>query len=362
MTNILIAASGTGGHVIPAKTVAEELLKLEYNLHWLGTKNGIENQIKLPNIQLHNINFFGFKGKNILHKIKLIFLLCKAIVQVILLLRKHKIDIVFCFGSYISVPAGIAAFIMRKKLVIHEQNAVPGLANRIIAPMSSMVLNAFPHTFTTKYSPITTGNPISKNMLEKFVPLSQRLKTEDLPLKKLNILILGGSQGATFINNLMPSVLKLFNSDERPNIIHQCGKQNLFATQQEYIEKQIQAKVIDFTNDMSELYNWAHLVICRAGALTISELTCAGIGALFIPYASADSHQKNNAQFIVEHNGGMILNQKVITAKELYNILQDIMVHQDKILEYANNIQRLAPSQKNSVNTIIKNIKTLITN
>jgi len=308
---VLIAAGGTGGHIFPALTIARLLQKNYTEVTWLGSKRGLETSI-IPqtDIPLYTISISNLRGKkNIFHMLAVPFKLLIALGQSIRIIHKIKPDVVLGMGGFASGPGGLAAWLLRKKLVIHEQNAIPGMTNKILAHVASSVFTGFPNS---KY--IYAGNPIRLD-IAALPPPQERLLQHSGPIR---LLIIGGSQGSLSFNQIIPSALAQLPAEKRPEIWHQAGKKYLVIAEQNYKNAKITVRVDAFITDMAEAYQWADLVIARAGASTIAELTAIGIAAILVPYPYAvDDHQTANANFLVTANAARLLPHKDFSANNL---------------------------------------------
>jgi UDP-N-acetylglucosamine--N-acetylmuramyl-(pentapeptide) pyrophosphoryl-undecaprenol N-acetylglucosamine transferase len=336
MTNktVMVMAGGTGGHVFPALAVADELKQQGYDIHWLGTAAGIEaDVIPKAGYPLHCIEVTGLRGKGKLALLAAPFKIVKAIYQAWRFMRIVNPSAVLGLGGFATGPGGVAAKLLRVPLLIHEQNAFPGMTNRLLKPISNVVMQAFPNTFKETKGLLTTGNPVRANIVALGSNTDGDSKRESLlENDKLNVLVVGGSLGAVALNNAVMDALALSlkqesgseckapNKYKAPSIWHQVGKKNIDSVQQSYAEKGLEgkAKVVAFIDDMSEAYRWADLVVCRSGALTVSEVACAGKAAIFIPFPFAvDDHQTANAQVLVTAKAAEIKQQKELTAQWL---------------------------------------------
>ena len=264
--NVLIMAGGTGGHVFPALACAREFEARGYTVHWLGTPRGIENELVEPaGFTLHRINVAGLRGKSKLSLLKAPFVLLKAMFQARKIIRQLKPVCVLGFGGYVTGPGGLAARTCGVPVIIHEQNAVAGTANRLLVPMSSRVCEAFPETFAVSDKLRSTGNPVRPELFT----LAPRAALEG---RKARLLVLGGSLGAEPLNKLLPEALAKVPAQVRPEVFHQAGKQHDQITAERYAAAGVEAQVQPFIKDMAQAYGWADMVVCRAGALTVSEL------------------------------------------------------------------------------------------
>lgn len=330
MTNktIMVMAGGTGGHVFPALAVADELKSQGYDIHWLGTAAGIEAEL-VPNsgYPLHCIKVTGLRGKGKLALLLAPWKVMKAIYQAFKIMRVIRPAAVLGLGGFATGPGGVAAKLLGIPLLIHEQNAFPGMTNRLLKPMSNTVMQAFPNTFKGSKNlakQFTTGNPVRADIVALNTIDKESVAADEAAAnpaeKTLNVLVVGGSLGAVGINNAVMDALALvMESGEQniPNIWHQVGKKNIAAVQQGYEEKGLtgKAKVVAFIDDMAAAYDWADLIVCRSGALTVSEVACAGKAAIFIPYPYAvDDHQTANAQVLVNAGAAEIKQQNELSA------------------------------------------------
>ncbi len=299
---ILIVAGGTGGHIFPALAVADALSKQGVAIHWLGGEVGMEKNLVTPLYPITLLPIKALRGKNSFQKLLTPFRLIKSIYLACKLIYKINPDIVFGVGGYASGPGGIAAKIMRKKLIIHEQNAIPGLTNRVLAHFADKTLQAFSNTFSAKINATTTGNPVRESILNIVSPEIRY----DNKKSSIHVLILGGSQGAQAINQLIPKI-----NAENFSIWHQTGKNNTV----DYVNSNCKIyKVEPFIENIAEAYAWADLVIARAGALTVSEIMAAGCASILIPYPLAvDHHQDANADILVKAYAAKKFDQATLT-------------------------------------------------
>ncbi len=342
---VLVMAGGTGGHVFPALAVAEELRARGHSIHWLGTARGIEMRlVPAANIPLHLIKVEGVRGRGVTGLFKAPFLISYALGQAIRLMRKVNPDVVIGFGGFASGPGGMAAKILSKPLIIHEQNAVAGTTNRLLAKVATRVLAAFPDAFSSvpEKSVQVVGNPV-RNNIHGLADVTTRYNARAEKNSPAQLLILGGSLGAKAINELVPEALAQLPRESRPLVWHQAGKNHSDATTALYMQHQVNAKVDAFVEDMAAAYAWADLVICRAGALTVSELTAAGVAAMLIPLPSAiDDHQTYNAMHLSSVGAGISLVQKELTAAKLAALLSTELADRQHLLSMAEKAQQLA--------------------
>lgn len=330
---IMIMAGGTGGHVFPALAVAEALKGQGYQVVWLGTEKGFEaSVVPKAGIPLYFITIAGFRRTNWVTRLTLPLRLCVALFQSLRLIYKLKPNVIVGMGGFASGPGGVAGYLLKKPLVIHEQNAIAGVTNQLLAKIANRILEGFPKSFANKKA-IFTGNPVRETLSQ--LPLPEvRFQDRSGPL---HLLILGGSQGAQALNELCPKALELIPINKRPFVKHQCGKQHVESTEQAYQKAQVLARVEPFIADMGQAYAWADLVICRAGALTIAELALVGVGSILIPFPFAvDDHQTHNGRFLEENGAAKMIQQSVLNPAMLADIIIDLSENRDKLLAMAN--------------------------
>lgn len=341
----LLMAGGTGGHIFPALAVAQSLQAQGHKVVWLGSLHSMEERlVPQHNIPIELIAMKGVRGNGLARKLTLPFTLFKAVQAAKNIILKHKIDAVIGFGGFVTFPGGLAAKLLDVPIIIHEQNAVAGLSNKVLARWATRVLYAFPKAFDG-YADGLVGNPVRADIANLPTP-EQRFATRS---GSLNILVVGGSLGAQVLNDLVPQALAKLPENARPKITHQSGRGKLPALQRAYEEHGVTAKCMEFVDDMKTAYEQADLVICRAGALTIAELTAAGVGALLVPYPHAvDDHQTANARFMVSAEAGLLLPQSQLTAEKLAEILAGLT--RPSCLKWAKNARSLAlPHSANDV-------------
>lgn len=320
---ILIMAGGTGGHIFPALAIAEELEQRSVNVEWLGSNHGMENTlVPQHNIPLHAVSAVGLRGKNIIALIKAPFLLSLAFIQTVRVFAKVNPTAVLGMGGFASGIGGLVGWLLRVPLVIHEQNSVPGTTNKLLLKIATQTFQAFDDTFDRSSDVLTSGNPVA------FKP-----KKKNTNNKKLNLLIVGGSLGAKPINDIITRL------DIDINIWHQTGKQHLNAVKTQYNNKNV--KVVAFIDDMAKAYAWADIVLCRAGAMTVSELMIAAKPSILIPLPHAiDNHQFYNAKILSDNGAGILIEQKDLNLKSLEKTLLGIDATQ--IQQMSNNAKQLA--------------------
>lgn len=322
LKKVLIMAGGTGGHVFPGLAVARELHEHGIAVEWLGTQKGLEARlVPEAGIPIHYISISGLRGKGVMAKLLMPFRLLRAILQAGSFIRQVKPDLVLGMGGFVSGPGGIASWLLRCPLVIHEQNAKAGLTNKWLANIATKVLEGFPGTFRQRAKIITTGNPVRQEIAALPAPLQRSLT----PGQPLRLLVIGGSLGAAALNDLVPRAVATLPVAERPEIYHQTGDKQYVTTQQNYADRGVNATVKPFIADMDKAYGWADVVLCRAGALTIAELCAAGLGAILVPYPYAvDDHQTANANYLVKHDAAILMQQTELTDETFLAIIKEL--------------------------------------
>lgn len=322
---VLIMAGGTGGHVFPALAVARVLRERGMLPVWLGTARGMEGRlVPQHHIEIELINVGGLRGKGVATLMRAPFVLSRAVWQAMRVINKRKPLVVFGAGGFASGPGGIAAWLTRTPLVIHEQNAIAGVTNRALAHFAKRVFSAFP-AMTTKHElkhAECVGNPVRRELSAMPAPAERFANRTG----QMRVLVIGGSQGARYLNTVVPQALALLRVHERPLVIHQAGDRNFEDAQSRYRELNVTAEVKDFIHDMAAMYAWADLVICRAGALTVSELAAVGLGSLLVPFpAAVDDHQTFNAQFLVHAGAALLIQERDLTPQRLADALHNLL-------------------------------------
>jgi UDP-N-acetylglucosamine--N-acetylmuramyl-(pentapeptide) pyrophosphoryl-undecaprenol N-acetylglucosamine transferase len=334
---VLMMAGGTGGHVYPALAVARDLLGRGYRVEWVGTHRGLEHRV-VPGagIKLHFLPVRGVRGKSLLHRLLgLLFLLIASIKALWLVLRLAPRCVVG-MGGYVAGPAGVAAWLWRKPLLIHEQNAVAGTTNRMLAPLASRILAGFPGAFSPEVTCTVVGNPVRRELVEA-AAANPYGYAGDRPLR---LLVLGGSLGAQPINEVLPgAVLALAGDDENPvpEVWHQAGDAHATEVRARYGDRSDdKIRVVPFIEDMAAAYAWADLVVCRSGALTVAELAVMGRPAILVPLPHAiDDHQTANARSLTDCGGAVLLRQADLTADSLAQALRDCIARPSRLAAMA---------------------------
>jgi len=341
---VLIMAGGTGGHVFPALAVADELRSRGIPVVWLGTKTGIESRlVPQAGYPIEWMSITGLRGKNTLTLLLAPVRIAMACWQALRVLLRRKPCAVLGMGGFASGPGGLMAWLIRKPLLVHEQNAIAGMTNKILARFADVVLQAFPAVF--KHAK-TTGNPVRQSICEIKDPesrFSQRVAQQHSQQQKLRLLVIGGSLGAVKLNEIVPLALTKINKDERPEVIHQTGLKNIESAKTAYSDAGVDAKVEAFIDDMPAVYEWADLVICRAGAMTVFELAAAGIASILVPYPYAvDDHQTHNAYYLEKTGAAIIKQQDELSTDWLVDVINDFSRNRKKLLDMAVAARKLA--------------------
>lgn len=337
---VLIMAGGTGGHVFPALAVARALRLRDEPVIWLGTERGFESRVVPPEgIPLEIVRIQGLRGKGVLSWLLAPLRVLVAVLDAVRVLRRCRPKVVLGMGGYTAGPGGVAAWLLRRPLVIHEQNAVAGLTNRLLAGFAREVLEAFPGSFSGRVNTRVTGNPVRAD-IAALPPPAKRFAGRQGPLR---LLVLGGSQGARALNETVASAVALLPRDQRPAIRHQAGESTRPVAEAAYRAAGVEAQVLPFISDMAEAYGWADVVLARAGALTVAELAAAGVGAVLVPFpAAVDDHQTRNAGWLVTAGAATLLPQSRLTAASLAAELRPYLEQPELKLARAERARELA--------------------
>jgi UDP-N-acetylglucosamine--N-acetylmuramyl-(pentapeptide) pyrophosphoryl-undecaprenol N-acetylglucosamine transferase len=313
----LVMAGGTGGHIFPGLAVAEALRARGWRVHWLGAPNSMEAQLVPPRgFPLETIDFGGVRGKGLKTLALLPLKLLRAFWQSIQVVRRVRPQVVVGLGGYITFPGGMMSVLLGKPLVLHEQNSVAGMANKVLAGVADRVYSAFPQVLKKGE---WVGNPLREAFLRQPAP-QQRFAGRSGPLQ---LLVVGGSLGAKALNEIVPKALALIPPAERPRVLHQSGAKQIEELHANYAAAGVQAELTPFIDDTASAYAQADLVICRAGASTVTELAAVGAAAMFVPFPYAvDDHQTTNAKFLVDAGGGWLIQQRELTPESLAALLR----------------------------------------
>ncbi|MEI6896062.1 MAG: undecaprenyldiphospho-muramoylpentapeptide beta-N-acetylglucosaminyltransferase [Psychromonas sp.] len=333
---LLVMAGGTGGHVFPGLAVAEQLKKQGWKVNWLGTADRMEAQLVPEHgYEIDFIDIAGVRGNGIKRLLMAPLRIIKSILQARRVLKNRKVDLVLGMGGFASGPGGIAAWTLGIPVLLHEQNAAAGITNRILALFSKKILMGFAGAFDHKKA-ILVGNPVR----ESVIALPEKIISEaHLPLK---VLVVGGSLGAKVLNDLLPEVIAQFSA-EALMVMHQTGKGHYQQVKTLYQNKNLNVDVQEFITDMDAAYAWADIIICRAGALTVSEVAVVGLPAIFIPLPHAvDDHQTKNAQDLVSRGGAVLIPQKQLNNKKLSDYLQAFSQNRQQLIEMSKQSKKVA--------------------
>ena len=315
----LIMAGGTGGHIFPGLAVAQALREQGWRVHWLGAPDSMEARLVPPQgFALETIEFGGVRGKGLKTLALLPFRLLKAFWQALAVVRRVQPDVLVGFGGYITFPGGMMGVLAGKRLVLHEQNSVAGAANKVLAGVADRVFTAFPGALKQAQ---WVGNPLRESFLRQPDP-AQRFAGRSGPLK---LLVVGGSLGAKALNDIVPRALALIPEGARPAVLHQSGAKQIEALRANYTAAGVQAELTPFIDDTAQAFADADVVICRAGASTVTEIAAVGAAAIYVPFPHAvDDHQTSNANFLVQAGGGWLLQQDALDAQKLAEMLQNM--------------------------------------
>ncbi len=333
---VMIVAGGTGGHVFPAIAVAERLRARGVPVVWLGTEAGLEARVvPAAGITLEPITVRGLRSKGLRGWLGAPFMVLRATLQALRILRRHRPRAVLGMGGYVSGPGALAAKLLGVPLLIHEQNAVAGFTNRKLKPLAAKVMTGFEGVFGDDAKVVHTGNPVRRDI----AALPERRTSRD---GALHLLVLGGSQGAQALNETVPAALALLDPALRPEVLHQAGPKHLAAAETAYAAAGIEARVVPFIDDMAEAYRWADLAVCRAGALTLAELAVAGVPSVLVPFPFAvDDHQTVNARHLVARDAAVLFPQDQLTPERLARLLSELLADRTQLQTMAANARSL---------------------
>jgi UDP-N-acetylglucosamine--N-acetylmuramyl-(pentapeptide) pyrophosphoryl-undecaprenol N-acetylglucosamine transferase len=315
---LMVMAGGTGGHVFPGLAVAHLMQAWGWKVVWLGNPAGMEaTLVPKHGIPMEYVRFGGLRGKGLKTKLMLPVNLLRACAQSLSVLRRVKPDVVLGMGGYITFPAGLMTALSGRPLVLHEQNSIAGLANKVLAKVAKRVLVAFPNALPNAE---WTGNPIREELARTLTPKARYAQRSG----PLNLLVFGGSLGAAALNEVVPRALAMLAPQERPHVVHQAGAKHIDALKANYAEagllaangEEADVQLVPFIDDMTSAYAKADLVICRSGAMTVSEIAAVGVAAFFVPFPFAvDDHQTTNAAFLADHGAALVVQQRDLTAE-----------------------------------------------
>jgi UDP-N-acetylglucosamine--N-acetylmuramyl-(pentapeptide) pyrophosphoryl-undecaprenol N-acetylglucosamine transferase len=337
---VLIMAGGTGGHVFPALAVATELSDRGIAVSWLGTQRGLESRVvPAAGYPLETMHVSGIRGKGVLRLLLAPFMLVTALLQALLIQLRLRPLAVLGMGGFAAGPGGVVAWLLRRPLLIHEQNSVAGLTNRWLAPLARTVMEAFPGSLPACRHALHTGNPVRAEITRLPAP-AERFATRSGALR---VLVIGGSLGARALNEMLPAAVRCLPVDQPLQLYHQTGSTDLASVQAAYASLEVDVRVEAFIDDMAAAYAWADVVICRSGALTVAELAVVGVASVLVPFPHAtDDHQTGNARFLADAGAAVLLPQNVMSAEKLAGLLGDFSRQRDMLLEMACRARQLA--------------------
>ena len=354
MKKLMIMAAGTGGHIFPGIAIAHTMRARGWEVSWLGTSHGMEQDlVPKQGIAIDSIEFSGMRGKGLAHSVGGVFKLAASFVACLRYIGARKPDVVLGMGGYVCVPGGMMAKVRGVPLALVNADAALLLSNKTLAPMASKVLFGFPADFgAAAGKALVTGNPVRKEILD-MAPPGQRFAGREGVLR---ILVVGGSLGAKVLNDSIPAALAMLPETSRPLVMHQSGKKNIDALRAGYAQAGVQAEVVDFIDDMAGAYEKADLVICRAGAITVSELTAAGVASVLVPFvASTTAHQRDNAKWMASQNAAIHLPQAELNAGSMAQLLASLTRDKCRAMAEA----ALAVGKRNANNEIAEVLEQL---
>jgi UDP-N-acetylglucosamine--N-acetylmuramyl-(pentapeptide) pyrophosphoryl-undecaprenol N-acetylglucosamine transferase len=336
----LIMAGGTGGHVFPALALARELRARSWQVVWLGTRRGLEARlVPAEQITIEWLSVSGLRGKGALVWLAAPLKLARALLQALAVIRRRRPALVVGLGGFVAGPGGLAAWLLHRPLLIHEQNAIAGFTNRCLAHLARRVLTAFPGSFAPRVHAQVVGNPVRAE-IAGLPPPALRFAQRQGPMR---LLVVGGSQGAARLNAMVPFALARLAASQQFEVQHQSGERWMATAQRNYAEAGMTARLQPFIEDMAAAYAWADLVICRAGALTVSELAAAGVGAILVPFpAATDDHQTRNAAFLVDDGAAVMISERELSAERLAGELLRLCNGRGRLLAMAERARALA--------------------
>ncbi len=335
-STLMVMAGGTGGHVYPAIAVADYLYALGWKVVWLATEGGMENRLIVDKpYSKAMITMRGVRGKGLIGWCLLPFKLLVAFKQSLNAIKKHKPDVVLGMGGFAAFPGGMMASLLGKPLVIHEQNSIAGLTNKILSHIADKVLAAFPAAFGHRATLV--GNPVRDEICQLDPPQKRYGSRKG----RLRLLVVGGSLGAAVLNDVIPKAIANMPEAERPEVVHQSGEKHIATLEQNYNKVGVAADTKSYIEDMASLYAWADIVFCRAGALTVAELACVGVASVLVPFPHAvDDHQTSNAHYLSENKAAILIQQTELSIQKVNDLLSNLT--RGQCLEMAINAHALA--------------------
>lgn len=338
---VLITAGGTGGHVYPGLAVARALIAQGIPVVWMGTRKGLEARV-IPEagIEMAWLEVNALRGKGLMTTLLAPVNLVRALWQSFQIMRRYRPAAVLGMGGFVAGPGGLVAALIGIPVVIHEQNAVAGLTNKLLSNVCRRILEGFPHTFPVSAKVMATGNPVRLDIANLPEPAERAASRAHEPV---HVLVVGGSLGAQALNQIVPQALALMPEVQRPIVRHQAGVKNIDDAREQYRKAQVMADVTPFIEDMAAAYAWADLVICRSGALTVAELASAGVAALLVPFPHAvDDHQTANGKYLADHGAALLIQQRDLNAEKLATVLIDLCTSRAKLQQMGTVARQLA--------------------
>jgi UDP-N-acetylglucosamine--N-acetylmuramyl-(pentapeptide) pyrophosphoryl-undecaprenol N-acetylglucosamine transferase len=331
---IMIMAGGTGGHVFPALAVAQALRARSRAVVWLGTQRGLEARVVPPQgIDVEWITIVGVRGRGVLAWLAAPFRIARALVQALGALHRRRPAAVLGMGGFVAGPGGFAAWLTRRPLLLHEQNAVAGTTNRLLAPLATRIFAAFPGSFPGRRDDEVIGNPVRATLAATDSP-RERLSAREHERRRL--LVVGGSLGARILNQTLPRALAALAPEKRPEVWHQAGRLGFDEARKAYAEAGVEARVEPFIDDVASAYRWADLVVARAGGITLAELAIVGVGAILVPFRAAiDDHQTRNAEHFTRAGAGLMIAERELTPDGLARALSGCLGDFARLVAYA---------------------------
>jgi UDP-N-acetylglucosamine--N-acetylmuramyl-(pentapeptide) pyrophosphoryl-undecaprenol N-acetylglucosamine transferase len=337
---VMIMAGGTGGHIFPGIAVARELALRGVPVIWLGSVGGLEERlVPQAGFALTTLRVTGLRGKGWRALLGAPLRIVRAVLQALSILRRERPSAVLSMGGFAAGPGGIAAWLARRPLIVHEQNRVPGYTNRVLSLFAKKILSGFSDAFAPARHAQWVGNPVRSEIVALARPAERFADRRGTP----RLLVLGGSQGAHALNVRVPQALQQMPIEQRPEVRHQCGARHADRARDAYEMVKVSATVETFIEDMAAAYAWADLVVCRSGALTVAELSAAGIGAVLIPFPHAvDDHQTRNGQTLVEVGAAVLLAESEASAEKIASVLTELLGDRTRLLNMAQAARALA--------------------
>lgn len=349
---VMMMAGGTGGHIYPALACAHAFIDKGLDVEWLGSKGGMEEKLVAEHdIRLHSLSIKGVRGKGLLGLLAAPFRVLHAIGQAVAVLQKTKPDVVLGMGGFVAGPGGVAAKLLRIPLVIHEQNAVAGTTNKLLSKVATLKLQAFDGALPNALS---VGNPIRNDILQQQVRVARGNAA-----RPLRLLVVGGSLGAKAINDVMPQVLANWSFSQRLDVWHQTGVRNFDEVKGLYQSANLEARVEAYLDNMDQAYYWADIVLCRAGAMTVSELAIASLPSILVPYPFAiDDHQTENARYLEKVGGAYLLPQPQLTCEKILSLLSEFIENEEALIKMGE--QAKAVAHPNATQDVVAHCLRLI--